>query len=104
MYDELSQVCADLLRTSYIKQVQGRHAVTFEPGDRVMVLTYFLPKFENSKKIVSVPTRLLKSCSGDFHVLVQLNSRNFILDIKGINYATYLSCLLKYKPFDARER
>jgi transposase InsO family protein len=57
IHDEVSQFSADLLRASYIKQAQGRHAVRFEPGDRVMLHTPFLPKCEDGKKVVSVPTR-----------------------------------------------
>jgi hypothetical protein len=41
-----------------------------------MLHTLFLPKYEDGKKIVSVPTRLLKRWSGDFAVLKQPNRSN----------------------------
>ena len=96
---EVRQFSADLLRDAYNKQAQGRHAVRFESGDRVMLHTPFLPKYEDGKKIVSVPTRLLKRWSGDYAVIKQPSPSNVVLDIKGTPYVAHVARVLKYKPF-----
>jgi hypothetical protein len=96
MYDEVRQFAADLLCDSYNKQAQGRHAVTFEVGERVMLHT---PLYEDGKKIVSVPTRLLKRWSGDFAVIKQPSPSNVVLDTKGTPYVAHVARVLRYKPF-----
>ena len=64
-----------------------------------MLHTPFLPKYEDGKKVVSVPTRLLKRWSGDFAVIRQPNQSNVILDIKGNHYVAHVARVLKYTPF-----
>jgi hypothetical protein len=99
LHHEVAKFSADLLRSSYIKQAQGRHAVTFNPGDRFMLHNPFLPKYEDGKRIVSVPTRLLKYWSGDFPVVRQPNQSNVVLDIKGNHYVAHVARVLRYTPF-----
>jgi len=64
-----------------------------------MLHTPFLPKYEDGKKIVSVPTRLLKRWSGDFAVIKQPSPSNVVLDIKGTPYVAHVARVLRYKPF-----
>jgi hypothetical protein len=64
-----------------------------------MLHTPFLPKYEDGRKIVSVPIRLLKRWSGDFLFVRQPNQSNAILDIKGSHYVAHVARVLKYTPF-----
>jgi hypothetical protein len=64
-----------------------------------MLHTPFLPKHKYGKKVVSVPTRLLKRWSGHFAVVKQPNQSNVVLDIKGTHYVAHVARVLKYVPF-----
>ena len=64
-----------------------------------MLHTPFLPKHEDGRKVVNLPTRWLPRWTGAHSVIKQHNPNNVIIDVGGQEYIANVSRVLAYKPF-----